>query len=218
MLRRLTLVSLMLALPSLAAAQHDPRYPRSAGSRAVGPTFSAWLGVGAPGGRFSDEGNAELGDFIERQIAFGLAAGYRFSPMFRGAVTLEALPLSMHAGASSGSDVRFGVDAQLHFMPHRQVDPWVGLGLAYEWLGFDATIYDGVNYYDEHYRFSGWLFPKLSVGLDVAISPVMTIGPYLSYSTGEYTDVHTSYDGGFDIHDRAFHGWLELGVRGNFNL
>ncbi|HET6437388.1 MAG TPA: hypothetical protein VFG59_04965 [Anaeromyxobacter sp.] len=226
MARKFATVLLTLALPTIAFAQYGPRYPARPGygPRPFGPTLSAWVGVGGPGGRISDEGDGELGDVVHHQFPLGLGLSYRFNPFFRAGPFFEAAPLSMADGACApgdpcgGNDFRFGLDAQVHFAPYRHADPWLGLGIGYEWLNFDATGCLDSGCFAERFHYSGLLFPKLSFGVDFALSPMATLGPYLSYSGGQYSHVETTSAGSQSINDQAFHGWLELGIRGNFNF
>jgi opacity protein-like surface antigen len=225
MVRRSAAVLLALALPALAAAQYDPRYPppRYYGPPPVGPTFSAWVGYAAPTGQFDGYGGDGLGSVLNGAIPFGAEFGYRFSPLFRGGIYFEGAPVFVDSSACypgdpcGGSNFQLGVEAQVHFAPYHRVDPWVGLGVGYEWLNVDATGGTGAGY-PEHWRYTGWIFPRLSGGLDFAVSPFMTLGPYVAYSAGEYGDVYTASTGTTaSIGQRAYHGWFSLGVRGNFN-
>ncbi len=228
MLRRLAVLTLILAVPALAAAQAGPRRMRSWGwgPPPPGPTLSGWVGLGFPGGNISDEGDGALGDAVSSEIPFGLGIGYRFSPVFHGELFFEGAPLSLHQGicapgdSCGGSDLRFGIDAQLRLAPYRRADPWVGLGLGYEWLAFDATGCDASTgtCFPERFRYSGWIFPRISAGLDVAVSPSVRIGPYLSISAGQYANVDTTSAGSQTISSQSFHEWFEIGFRGDLDL
>ena len=227
MFRRLAVLALTLALPTLASAQYGPRRVRhwGYGPPPSGPTLSAWLGVGVPSGNISDEGDGPLGDVVNNDFVIGVGAGYRFNPLFRAGFFFEGAPLNIHDSACApgdpcdGSDVRFGLDAQLHLAPYRRADPWVGMGVGYEWLSFHATGCDSTGAcFAERFRYGGWLFPRLSAGLDLAVSPMARIGPYLSYSAGQYANVDTTSAGSQSIQNQSFHGWLEIGFRGSFDL
>jgi opacity protein-like surface antigen len=228
MSRRLAGLAFALALstPALASAQYHPPQRGDYGPPLEGPTLSAWVGVGIPGGNISGEGDGPLGDVVSRAVPFGLGVGYRFGPLLRAGLLFEGAPLSMDDRACdpgapcNGSDFRLGVEAQLHLAPFRRVDPWVGLGLGYEWLRFDAVGCDvaGTSCFAERFRYSGWLFPRISAGLDLAVSPLASLGPYVAYSAGQYGNVDTTAGGSQSIQRQSFHGWLELGIRGTLNL
>ncbi len=226
MIRRFSLLALLLAVPAVAAAQYGPRYGRPAyGPPLSGPTLSAWLGVGFPTGMISNEGDGALGDVVRNDIPIGVGLGYRFNPMFHAGLFFEGAPLGIKDQAClpgdpcGGSDFRFGVDAQLHLGPFQTTDPWFGIGLGYEWLHFDATGCDSTGAcFAESFHYSGWLFPRLAAGIAFAVSPTARIGPYVTYSAGEFSNVDTTSAGSQSINNPAFHGWLEIGVRGNLGL
>jgi hypothetical protein len=223
-MHRKLVVLLALALPALASAQYrGGRSPRGEwGPPVYGPSFSAWLGLGVPGGDISHEGDGKLGDLVNSAVPIGVEFAYRFNPVFRGGVYLQAAPLSVAGSACAngdscdGSDLQFGFDAQLHLAPFQRIDPWVGLGLGYEWMRIDATNF--VDNIPDRWTYAGWVFPRLTAGLDFAVTPVFTLGPYLSYDVGRFTRVDQSSRGSFDIGSQAYHGWFGVGLRGTFNL
>ncbi len=190
-----------------------------------GPTFSAWVGVGGGGGDISNEGDGPLGNVVDVSIPLGVSVGYRFNPIVRGNIFFEGVPLVMDdracfsGNSCGGADYRLGLDIHLHLAPLRHVDPWLGIGFGYEWLRFDATGCDISGFcFGERFRYSGWIFPRISAGLDLAASPFSSFGPYIAYTAGQYSNVNTDTAGSMTIHDRAYHGWLEIGIRGNLNL
>jgi hypothetical protein len=190
----------------------------------VGPTLSARAGVGWPSGSRSNEGDGPLGNEVSHQFPLGLGLAYRFSPIFRAGPFFEAAPLSMSGSACApghpcgGTDFRVGLDAQLHLAPLHRADPWLGLGFGYEWLTFDATGCTGGSCFAERFQYAGWIFPRLSAGLDLRASPAVSLGPYLAYSPGVYSDVHTTSAGSQHIFNQAYHGWVEIGIRGNLDF
>lgn len=221
MLRRFTILALALCIPTLAAAQSH----RSYGPAPQGLTLSAWGGLGLPTGRFADDGGS-VGDVVGVSVPIGIGAYYRFNPHFRLGGLFEVAPLTVDDSACpddsdcSGTSYRIGIDAQYHFTPFRRVDPWLGVGFGYEWTTLTASTYDywtDTDYYADT-KFNGWLFPRFTGGLDFAVAPRFTVGPYFSYALGEYSHVdYGDHDSG-EISHKAFHGWFEIGVRGNFNL
>jgi hypothetical protein len=223
-----------LAFPAVAAAQYDPGQapPRGAPDGyyqaqrlpPVGLSLSARLGYGAPTGRISDEGDGALHDLIDNKVPIWLELGYRFSPVLRGGIFFEYAPANVASdfcptefGNCDATDYRLGLDLQFHLAPFRPIDPWVGFGFGYEWL--NAEAYSSAANDVVRFRYSGWELPLLEAGIDVAVLPGMTVGPYVSYSMGRYTDVWDSFsDTTSNISSQAYHGWLEVGVKGTFNL
>lgn len=236
-LARLALAA-ALALPCLAAAQYDPSRapppPRRAPppqARAQGPgdtglTLAARLGVGVPGGAISDEGDPRLGDIVDTKIPFWLELGFRFSPTVWGGFFLELAPVSVDdsfclAGRGcSGASARFGVDVQLHLRPHHAVDPWIGVGVAAEFISIEA--YDPTVDDLSEFSFGGLELPVVEAGVDLAVTPRFTLGPYVSWSAGQYTSYRVETPGLEDvsgrIRDRATHTWLQLGLKATFKL
>jgi hypothetical protein len=70
----------------------------------------------------------------------------------------------------------------------------------------------------------GFEFINLHGGLDFNLSPGFGLGPFLSFSVGQYSSTSTSCSGSCtgltaesgDVADKAVHQWLLLGVRGTF--
>lgn len=225
MIRRLTLLAVLLTIPGLAAAQTArPRHHGEYGPPSTGVTLSGWLGLGFPTGR-AFEGSRDMSDVVNTSIPIGIGAYYRVNPHLRFGGFFEVAPLSIDDSACvsgsdcSGASYRLGVEAQFHASPYQRFDPWVGLGIGYEWLRLHDEYYD--PYYDEYVydteKLSGLLFPRVSAGVQFTVNPSFTLGPYVTYSAGQYA--HWSAGGeSTSIHDKEFHGWLELGVRGDFNL
>jgi hypothetical protein len=133
------------------------------------------------------------------------------------------------AGDCDWSDIRIGAQAQLQFAPGAPLNPWLGIGLGYEWLSYrqlvTADIDDGqggtVSVRGRATeRFGG---PELLVqgGLDFQVEDSLRVGPFASASVGQYlTDSFNctpstpacpsdgSLDGG------GFHSWIGVGLRG----
>jgi opacity protein-like surface antigen len=225
MVRRLAVLALALVLPALAHAQYDPRRAHRRleyGPPPVGPTFSAWVGYGTGSGRISAEGDGPLGDLVDSKVPVGVEAAYRFSPLLHAGVFVEGAPLSVSGSSCvggdpcGGTDFELGLDVQVHFAPYRRFDPWVGIGLGYEWMRVDATNF--TDNIPDTWRYQGWTFPRISAGLDIPVSPVFSLGPYIAYDAGQFGQVDQSSRGRFDIRNQAYHGWFQLGIRGNLNL
>ncbi len=225
MLRRLTLLAVVLTVPGLAQAQS--RHPRADyGSPSAGVTLSAWLGLGFPTGKFSDEGDPDVGDVMNLSVPIGFGAYVRPNPHIRLGGFFEVAPLSIDDSycapdeSCSGTSTRLGLEGQFHASPFARYDPWFGLGFGYEWLNYHAESYDRFNdvLYVSDVKFRGLLFPRVSGGVDFNVNRIITLGPYVSYTAGQFSRVSETGFGSANIHDKAFHGWFELGIRGNFNL
>lgn len=226
--RSFALVAAVLLSPAMASAQAPRGASRGPGGPAdQGVVFSGRVGFGFPSGDFAGYGFANastpLSDAVSSKIPIWLELGYRFTPMVWGTLFLELAPANVNSSACnpgfdcSASDVRFGLEVQLHLLPHQQLDPWLGLGFGAEFLNFKVT---GPAPTLEQ-RYSGWEFPLVEGGLDVAVSPRFAFGPYAALSFGQYTGYRET-DAGLtqstDIHDRARHSWFQLGVKATVKL
>jgi hypothetical protein len=197
------------------------------------------LGYGIPLGKTDD--NSDLSDAISGMIPLQLDLGYRVSPAFSiggyvmygiGFVGDEISNNCDNAddvpgvnASCSARDVRLGVQAQFHFLPKKKLDPWLGVGLGYEWLTIGEDISGGGREADFSATGKGFEFINLQGGLDFKVTPGLALGPFLSFSIGQYGSTSTSCSGNGcagvatesgDIDDKAAHQWLLLGVKGTF--
>lgn len=159
----------------------------------------------------------EMGDFVSGQIPLWLDVGYRIMPALMvggylqygfGILGGDVSDACDATGADcSASVVRLGAQGQYHFMPWEAVDPWVGLGIGYEWASQSIG--------DASFGARGFEFLNLQGGADFAVADGLAVGPFLSFSLGQYS---TSWveDESSDIEETAMHQWLTFGVRGTF--
>jgi hypothetical protein len=200
-------------------------------------------GFGLPLGKFADVRNAgfadsdvnALRDDTHGAIPLWLDAGYRITPhlMLGGyfmfgivlpKVAPAAAPLS--GGCPEGVDcsatgVRFGIQAQYAFSPGRFVNPWVGLGLGYEWIrtGLEGELFS--NRIEASASHSGPELLHVQGGVDLELNRSLALGPFASLSGMQYTTCSTELSGeevDCEIEDPAWHGWLVFGVRGTLGL
>lgn len=176
-------------------------------------------GYGIPMGNAQKD--APLSDAYSGMIPIWLDAGYRFNPniyagaMFQyGFVSVKNCPTGADCSASN---IRIGANLHYHIMPEATFDPWVGLGIGYEIMNSSAEMMgqkaDG--------NAKGFEFANLQVGGDYKVMPDLGIGPFISFSLGQYssakvTAMGQTIDG--DIKDKALHQWFVIGIRGAYNL
>jgi hypothetical protein len=209
--------------------------PASAGGFELG----ARLGYGIPRGRI--DGDARLSRRVSGMVPLQLDLGYRGSPAFSiggyvmygvGFVS-EYVSRGCHGyddrpgfrGSCTAHDVRLGVQVQYHFLPKKELDPWLGAGLGYEWLTrATEQSFDGVGT-ETSITVKGFELINLQGGLDFKVAPGLALGPFLFFSIGRYTSLSGSCSGntcddftprGDDPGDDATHYWLLLGVRSTF--
>ena len=124
--------------------------------------------------------------------------------------------------------MRLGVQARYHFSPKANVDPWLGLNLAWEWLRSSASIVlppevtglSSSQAVTAKQLIHGPLLELLG-GLSFDLGHQLHAGPFLSAAAGRYIrstfDCPTEALGCPDpawIDDGAFHAWVSLGVSG----
>jgi hypothetical protein len=189
------------------------------------------LGYGIPLGNTS--GNEKLSDGIGGQVPIIIDLGYRVIPnlfvglygqygfSWVGGNVSDACDMSSEISCSA-HDIRLGVEAQFHFLPRQKLDPWVGLGVGYEWMGISVEG-GGVKVSMTPHGFE---FVNLQAGLDILVAEHFYLGPFLSLSIAQYSDMSVDcsagsvlcnqFGAGGTIQDKALHEWLMLGVRGAF--
>ncbi len=242
--RFVLVLAALLVAPAAALAQYAPPPPppqggyyppppsRPAGPADTGLNLSARLGYGAPFGDITNDLSFPfaLKDVVPGKIPIWLELGARFNRHVWGGVFLELAPASIDSRfcdpsiSCSAGDFRFGVDLQFHSSPRAPVDPWFGFGLAYEVMHtriFNFT--SDPNYFGGNdWTFSGFEFPLLEGGVDFALSPNFSLGPYVSVSLGQFTHANVDVDGGpsvsYGLNGQTWHGWVQLGVKGTIKL
>jgi outer membrane protein W len=157
----------------------------------------------------------DAGYMVTPDILLGIYAQYGFvSTKTRDAASTGT---GCAVGAScSAHDIRFGVQGQYHLGSGQAVDPWLGLGIGYETLGLTETN-AGVT---TNGSLSGFEFVNLQGGADFKLADAFALGPFVSFSLGQYSTLHTEIQGiGLDIDvPKALHEWLTFGVKGTFGL
>lgn len=198
--------------------------PGAASARSAQEGFGASfrLAYGIPAGKIAAN-TFDVGDIISGTLPLQLDLGYRFSRNFSAAFYGSFAPGFMnddgacYGGDCSGKVVRFGIEGIYHFTPRQQADPWLGVGIGYEWASLDWNGW-GMGAH-------GWEFLNLQLGVDFRASREVAVGPFVSFSLSQY-DRATGYlvwdegatTGTASIPEKALHHWIQLGVRCSFNL
>ena len=181
-------------------------------------------GYAIPIGKGGANATQNLSAGISGAIPLWLDLGYRATPeLMIGAYGAYAFgflgdTLDRACGAVDcvTYDIRLGAQLHYHFLPGKEGDPWIGLGVGYEWLTFAAS--QGGQ--DASITASGFEFVNLQAGLDFAPSKGVNfgLGPFVAFSVAEYSDASCSgaalgCPGDFST---TTHEWLTFGVRGTF--
>jgi outer membrane protein W len=159
-------------------------------------------------------------DAMPSQIPIQLDALYKFTPEWAAGMyfsygfgqlsSTEADACDAMGVDCSMSSVRVGVEGTYTFTTASPTFvPWIGAGFGYEAVSETVAV-SGVSASQDT---SGWEFLNLQLGGDWKVSPSFAIGPYVMYSIGQYSSI-----GGNSIPETATHEWLNVGVRGKFDL
>ena len=173
--------------------------------------------------------SSTLSDLYNGVVPIWIDAGYRINPhwyvgaFFQYGIGLlnENLALGgvCNSGSVSctGSDIQFGVDAQYHFTPRMAFDPWIGVGAGYEIASASASA-SGTS---ASGSYGGPQFFNVQLGGDFKAMRDLGVGPFVMFSTGEYTGCSASAPGGggsCSVPSTALHEWFTFGVRGEFDI
>jgi len=196
--------------PVAASTEPDPNATHFEASLRVG--FG--LPLGSAAGNASGGGEQKLSDWSSFTVPIQLDIGVRlggswflggyFSYGFGGSVDS-----AICNNGCTPSTLRIGGQVHWHPLGNVATDPWIGLGSGYEELKVSASDGNG--------SLTGWEFGNLQLGLDFALGSVVKIGPWVSFSIGQYGTVSAAGTGGgsasVPIPNKTIHEWLMGGVR-----
>jgi hypothetical protein len=213
----------------LAAATLGPAAPAAA----QGITLGLRAGWAKPlGETFQQQGSDRSPPFDQqftRAIPVLLEAGYRlpvgltfggyfqYGPATVADTAVDGMCSEPGATCDGGRLKRFGAQVTWHFQGLKPFTPWVGYGAGYEWSSFDESDPSGSG----TITFKGWEFANLQLGGDYAVAPRWFLGPYISMSYGRFDAIGLESGGmsaSIDIPEKRVHSWLQLGLRGRFDL
>jgi hypothetical protein len=191
--------------------------------------FSLGLRIGYAGAQGNVESGHNMDEWIGAQIPVQLDLLVRVAAR----LTVGVYGAYGVGRAGSGSDVgqvcdrsgmrcslmliRAGVQAEWAF-DAPQAGPWIAAGAGYEWNAFHSEDGSWAGAQDILYRGLEWL--NLAVGHEWRPSPSFFLGPYLLVSGGAYDQVHRRIAGvSSDVPaSRAFHSWVQAGLRGRIGF
>lgn len=196
------------------------------------------LGLGVPlgkGGRDLLGGERNLNDLTSWRAPLWIDVGYRFSPVTTfGAYAQLGVGGNGDscAGECDWSDLRIGVQGQWRLAPGSAVDPWIGLGLGYEWLSFrtllrvplpDPEPDEPADVPVRAAELLGGPEVTLQAGLDFRVEDSFSVGPYASATLGQYLSAGIKCDPADfgcveapSIDGSGLHSWLGIGLRGSY--
>jgi hypothetical protein len=210
---------------SLAVAASAPARASDDSGLTLGLRASYALPLGEAGG------GADLADLTTGAVPVQIELGWRFDrhwqagAYFAWGPTMDGSDARAQLRAMGARDVsghfeqRLGVQGIYSLLPSHRFAPWVGLSAGYEWTRYaDAKLSDGKEI---EVGLRG-LEAALHVGADYRVTPRFAVGPFASFSVGQYRARLTWVEDGEDsvrrLGDRGLHEWLQLGVKGTFDL
>jgi hypothetical protein len=180
-----------------------------------GVSLSARLAYAVPMG--STAQGANLSTDISGGLPIVIEGTYRITPNISAGLFAQygyLLTKNCDYGAScSATDYRFGLEGLYDLRMEGVIDPWLGLAVGYEYLSLDETL-GGQSMSGS---LTGFEYATLQAGGNFAATPQIDVGPFVSFSLGKFTSASAAGVSG-DITNTAFHQWLQIGVRGTFNL
>lgn len=187
-------------------------------------------------------GTFKQSDLTKGLIPLQLDASWRFSPAVSAGLyvsygfgqagsQLKTLCATQGASCDSPSTLRYGVQGAYTFQTGGSFVPWLGLAAGIEQASFGVKnfVYGVIPgtpptplVADLKGTLRGWE-AGLEGGADYRLSPALAVGPFASFSLGQYTveDISLSGQGtvaGGGVDTPKTHEWLTLGVRGRFDL
>lgn len=180
-----------------------------------GLTLGVRAGLGFAFGKIDGSTTVGIADVIPTVFPLWLEVGYRFdrhwsmNAFFQyGPATTDRCPPGYDCPAS---DQRLGATAIYRF-DQSSFTPWMGIGAGYEWLN-----YEYLNVDSQVQVKAGGLELNLQIGGDFHVTPGIGIGPYLCFSLSQFSGITVS-GVPHEVIDKTAHGWIQIGVKGTFDL
>jgi hypothetical protein len=207
--------------------------PLSAGAQAPDPLerpgveLAVRTGYAIPFGKIDGDAARAIGDEIYggvplvvevgARIDRGLTVGLTFQYAILQAKNTAEDGCGQNGLSCSGSDVHLGLELLYHLPPTSAFVPWLGVATGYEWLSLNESGGGQTGSGAAH----GFEFLTLQAGGDVRLAPQFALGPFVSFSVGQFGTEAVELNGtstSADVTNTTLHEWLELGVRGTLDL
>jgi hypothetical protein len=168
-------------------------------------------------------------------IPLWLDIGYRILPSLTlGTYLVYGLAVPKSAAANDplgggcpqgvecfATGVRAGIQARYSLSPKGRVDPWLAVGVGYEWINVqlkgDVAGFS-IDWSTSHF---GPEFVHLQTGVDLRQLDLGTLGPFIALSALRYSGCAADINGQSvkcELLKEAYHGWFVFGVRGALEL
>lgn len=181
-------------------------------------------GVAVPFGEVDD--GSKMSDSFTPQVPIIADVGIKVAPdLFIGAyvgVSFGGVGDTVKQGCDAvgvgctAFGVRFGIQAQYHFNPDGQWNPWVGYGIGLELLDASGSKNDDKL----HAGLFGVEYAHFMAGVDYRVNDIVGIGPFADFALGQYgsTSLEATRNGvtkksNGELSNPALHEWLTLGLK-----
>jgi hypothetical protein len=180
--------------------------PTNAAEIEISPGFATAFGNIDP--------NRSLSDVVSGGGGLELGIGYRISPYFLlgvyGTGTRYGNTADTANAAVWGSTM--GIQAQVHFLPHRVADPFIGLGTGAmgQWVVLPNSAGTITRW--------GLDLARLRVGVDYRVSPDVAIAPVVGGDMGIFLTEQSPGQSFGNIASPRVNGMFFAGLTGRFDL
>lgn len=114
--------------------------------------------------------------------------------------------------------MRLGLQGIYTILPDARFAPWVGASVGYEWLRYASATVAGKETEVGVRGFEA----GVQLGADYRLGPSFAVGPFAAFTVGQFrskmTWVSGSGETASDVADKTIHEWLQLGIKGSFEL
>jgi hypothetical protein len=169
-----------------------------------------------------------LKNVVSATVPIEVAGRWRFTPNLSAGVYFQYNPgfaaayICTAAYSCSAYDTRVGLEVAWTLNPEGFFSPWISLGTGWEWTGITVTVPAGDPQAGKYSAsLSGWEYVNVQVGGDMNVSSAFAVGPWVGLFAGAYStrsDWTPSGGGSIPADLRAFHGWVQFGLKGTVNL
>jgi hypothetical protein len=220
----------ILIASAVAVSALLPLRPAFAADRPSGLELGLRTGYGIPLGQSTGTSGDDLNNVVSGEVPVWFDLGYRLpSQLYVGAfaqygIAFLADKLTSMTGCGqnglscSANVVLAGANVHYHVAPEGPFDPWLGVGIGYEWLNFSALAGGRSG----SFQAKGWQFVNFQVGGDYKVTTDLGIGPFAMFGLGQYDSASTTTAAGTttsqDITNQALHEWLTFGIRGVYDV
>jgi outer membrane protein W len=210
----IVIAAALLGSPAFAQeVQQEVQTSARSSTHAANNALEITLGAGYAQG-FGDigAGQRSLTDQTSAGGEITLGVGYRVNPNVMIGLYGSGAKYGTRA-LTSGADIwtaTAGAQANYHFQPDDQWDPWIGLGSGWrgQWISSTGTE-------TRH----GWDIARLTAGVDYRVSSEFAVSPYIGAGVTTFLSQERVGEQSFsNINSPNANIWLFGGIQGRFDL